>query len=27
VQELRTALHGTPWGALGDARGRWNGFG
>jgi hypothetical protein len=27
VQELRTALHGTPWGTLGDARGRWNGFG
>lgn len=27
VQQLLTALHGTPWGALGDARGRWNGFG
>ena len=27
VQSLLNALHGTPWGALGEARGRWNGFG
>lgn len=27
VQSLLDALHGTPWGALGEARGRWNGFG
>jgi hypothetical protein len=25
VQSLLSALHGTPWGALGDARGRWSG--
>jgi hypothetical protein len=25
VQSLLDALHGTPWGALGDARGRWAG--
>ena len=25
VQSLLDALHGTPWGALGDARGRWTG--
>ncbi len=27
VQSLLKALHGTPWGSLGEARGRWNGFG
>lgn len=27
VQALLTAVHGTPWGALGDARGRWAGPG
>ena len=26
VQQLMTALHGAPWGSLGDARGRWSGL-
>jgi hypothetical protein len=26
VQSLLNALHGTPWGALGDARSRWGGL-